>query len=151
MTARIADRRRHDPGDRNGFTLLELLVVVSIVSVLTTVAGLSVSLGRPAPDSDAARFAALFDRVRYGAVAEGRVAGLQLTGAQAQEMRREGDAWVPEGPPVVWQGPVGIDGTRLIVIWPSDQSDPVQVDFPRDGGPAVRCTAPGVGGVSCSG
>ena len=136
---------------QRGFTLLELLVVVTIVSVMTAVAGLSVTLARPAPESDSARFVALFNGARHLAVAEGRVVALRLSPQDAQRMRREDGQWVPDGPPVTWQGTAMINGERMVVVWPSDQSDPLQVEFrPRSGKP-VRCTLSGVGGATCSG
>lgn len=140
-----------EPAGSRGFTLLELLVVVSIVSVLTTVAGLSVTLNRPAPDNDPARFSAIYDRARHLAVAEGRIVGLRLTGAGAQIMRREANGWVADGDAIAWDGAARIDGARLIVLWPSDQADPVLLEFPGNGGPTIRCAAPGTGRMRCAG
>ncbi len=147
-------RRGAEPSDQKGFTLLELLVVVTILTVMTTVAGLSVTLSRPSANTDAARFAALFDDARQQAVAEGRVVGLRVSEDQAQPMRREGGAWVPDGDAIDWRGPVRIDGApsaeRLIVLWPSDQSDPVQLDFAQGSEGTHRCTVTGIGGALCS-
>jgi len=157
LATRVGDRQAldqqpHAAGLRHaGFTLLELLVVMSILSVLATFAGLSIGLGGRSQDTDAGRFAEIFDRARYLAIAEGRVVALALSASEAQVMRRDGGAWVPYGAAIALDGTADLQGDRLIVVWPSDQSDPVQVDFRLNSGRSVRCTATGVGGVSCSG
>ena len=133
-----------------GFSLLELMAVVAILSVLTV--GAMLALGRPAPGPgrDAATLETLFREMRQIAVQGQRPVGLDLT----QQGWRRADpvpgGWTRAGREVAWAGPVGI-----VALPPAPRpgsAEPPTVIFLRDGRvtPVTLQLGPSGTGVACA-
>jgi type II secretion system protein H len=136
-----------------GFTLIELMIAVTILSLLT----LTVSLGANRPRSEAARdwerFGTVHDLLREQAVLSQRVLGLALTPEGYQRMHRDGGTWIAEGDPVDWRGQVSVEAPIAppAPVWflPSGRTVALRVRFEASGTVRV-CESDGWNAVSCS-
>lgn len=84
---------------RNGFTLVELMVVVSLIGLMSTLVVLAIPDGRPRLTAEAERFGARLVRAREEAVLTNRAVEVEVTAeGYAFRARRRGE-WRPlEGP-----------------------------------------------------
>ena len=136
-----------------GFTLIELMIVVTILSLLT----LSVSLGLSRPRNESAqdwsRFMALHDRLRGQAILSGDILGLTVDADGYQRVRWLGGDWVGEGTRAPWRDPVVViaptDRRAPLVFGPGGQSTAVNLQFGTGTG-ATRCISDGWAPVTCS-
>jgi len=91
---------RADRPRRAGFTLVELLVVVTIMGLASAVVVLSLPDTRPSLTAEAERLAARLLRAREEAVLTNRAVQVQLDSRGYQFRRRVGGEWAPlEEPP----------------------------------------------------
>ncbi|MEZ5714079.1 MAG: prepilin-type N-terminal cleavage/methylation domain-containing protein [Paracoccaceae bacterium] len=150
----LADRR----GREAGFTLIELMVVVAILSTLALGVALSAGRGGSRGESDLARFRAGFDLARALAIEGNEMRGLTLgpKGMQALVWRlgAEGGVWTELGGPQPWRGRVafaprqpGRAGEPDLVFLPNGRSTGFSVRF--DGDDSGSCESDGWAGLTC--
>ncbi len=147
------------PKGTDGFTLIELMVVVAILTLLTLTAVMGVNRPRTAGASDWARFERMHDRLREQAVMGQVVLGLRLRPEGYSRLRRVPRGWAEDGTPATWSGPVRVIrpfGTaNVIAFLPSGESTPVQVAFAGSGSaggggaPETICESDGWAAVTC--
>ncbi len=130
----------------SGFTLVELLVVVAIVSVLAVGAGLTVSRA-PGANSDLSRFRAAVARERALAVIGGQSRGLVIGPRGMAAVGRDGSGWQDAGRMAPWRGRVSLSGDRIaggpdIVFLSNGAGSAWRVTFSGDG-PARHCSSDG--------
>ena len=142
------------PSSQAGFSLIELLVAVAVLSVLTVGAVLATGRGGPDQGSDMARFEVLFDRARALAI-EGRQArGLVITPDGVQMAQPGAGDWQVSRTVLPWQNRVAFlaPGARTglnqpdIRLLPNGRSTVFSIEFDRTG----RCESDGWTGVSCN-
>ncbi|MDJ0827635.1 MAG: prepilin-type N-terminal cleavage/methylation domain-containing protein [Rhodobacter sp.] len=142
--------RRHDAG----FTLVELMIVVTVLSLLTVSVSLGVNRPRTAQAQDWSRFEALHGRMRAEAVLGRAVLGLALTAEGYSWLRRQGGAWAEVGDGGAWRDGVAVllpfDPGGRVVFTPGGQSTPVRVRF-QAGAQVVICQSDGWAPVTCAG
>ena len=137
-----------------GFTLIELMIVVTILSLLT----LSVSLGLNRPRGDRAqdwsRFAALHGQLRAQAVLSGELLGLTVDEGGYQRLRWQGGDWQPQGGRGEWRDPVAVifpaDRRAPVIFGPGGQSTAINLRF-GIGTAATACVSDCWSAVSCTG
>ncbi|WP_425052952.1 prepilin-type N-terminal cleavage/methylation domain-containing protein [Psychromarinibacter sp. S121] len=138
--------------DDRGFTLVELVVVVAILSVLTLSVVLGVNRPGLARSQDWSRFATLHDSLREQAVLGRQVLGLELNATGFRRMRRIDGVWQAEGGGGDWQDPVRIerpfDPGAVVTFLPDGRSTPVTVRFGVSDG-ARTCKGDGWRAVEC--
>ena len=147
------------PGDA-GITLVELLVVMSVLAVLAVGTGLAV--GRPPGpgENDAARFEEGFNRQRAMAIAGGERLGLRLNAKGMQTLRLGPAGWVETGRLRRWHGravmlppaagsPVSPPDTPELVFLPDGRTTAVSVGFSGGSARAWRCESDGWTGLTC--
>ncbi len=118
MESRLGHRQVGITPGETGFTLIELMIVVTVLSLLT----LSVSLGISRPGGQGAqdwtRFAALHDQMRGQAILSGDILGLAIDEDGYRRMRWQNGGWHAEGTPGAWR-------SNLVVIAPVDRRAPL--------------------------
>lgn len=133
-------RRAHHA--QNGFTLLELMVVLTIIGFVSAAVVLAIPDPRGRVIEDADRFAARAAAARDEAVVTASPIGLWVSPSGYGFQRREGGAWVPiEQKPFVttdWKGGTraltGRDGAAQIAFDSTGlPSDPLTVTIAREG------------------
>lgn len=128
---------------RAGFTLVELMVVVTIIGLMSGLVVLSLPDSRPSLSTEAERFGARLLRAREEAVMSGRGVevvvtsqGYHFTHSRNGERRplAEGpfgpERWAPETLVSSEDGPT----PPPVVFDPTGGADPVEVVLQRDGG-----------------
>lgn len=85
----------HDnpPCGQKGFTLVELMIVVGILGLLTSVVVLSLPGGNGALEEDAQRFAARTAALRDNAILQSRPMAVQVTASGYSFLQRREGSW----------------------------------------------------------
>ena len=142
--------------ERNGFTLVELLMVVAILGMAAGAVVLAVPDPRPAVGVEAERFAARLSRARDEAVLANRPVAVEVTAAGYGFTAFDGRAWTPlsDGPfgAEVWQAGTVIepaDDARF-VFDPTGVAEPLTLTLLREGG-RVMVAVDGAGEVRIDG
>ena len=136
-------------GGAPGFSLVEMLVVVAVVSVLAVGASLPLARAGGSAQADAARLVAAAARLRDLALVSGKAHALAVRPEGWTEERRGSAGWEPIGPPQRFRSArlAGADGERLVLL-PDGQSGAVRLRL--EGRGAVDCRA-GPAPLSCTG
>jgi prepilin-type N-terminal cleavage/methylation domain-containing protein len=145
-----------------GFSLLELLVVITVLAILTISVGFSTSLGdaRTASGDDANRFVSVFKELQSGAILSQSRKGLDVSqkGWLVYHFDPSQGNWDNDDRPVKWKG----DASLLlksrknspydpdIVIMPDGRHSAFAITF-VSGGVSQMCSSDGWAGVICTG
>ena len=78
-----------------GFTLLELLVVLVIVGVLTSLIAFSISPNQPSPQRESRRFQQVLEAAREQAVLFNQELGVELRGDSYRVLQWQAQRWQP--------------------------------------------------------
>ncbi len=125
--------------DRQGFTLVELMMVVAILGLAAGAVVLSVPDPRPSVAADAERFAARLSRARDEAVLSNRPVAVEATSTGYGFSVFDGADWTP-----LTDGPFGTEawmsgtivtpanGPVRVVFDPTGVADPATLTLARD-------------------
>ena len=134
VTGRVRTRR-----SRAGFTLVELLMVITIIGLAAGAVVLSVPDPRPSVAEDAERFAARLSRAREEAILSNRPVAVEATSAGYGFAVFDGARWsaLNEGPfgPETWTAGTTVSpavGPVRIVFDPTGVVDPAAVTLTRE-------------------
>lgn len=125
--------------NRDGFTLVELLMVVAILGLAAGAVVLAVPDPRPAVGAEAERFAARLARAREEAVLSNRPVAVEVTPTGYAFAAFDGRAWsaLSDGPfgPETWQTGTALapEEGRRFVFDPTGVTEPVVLTLARDG------------------
>jgi len=125
--------------NRDGFTLVELLMVVAILGLAAGAVVLAVPDPRPAVGVEAERFAARLSHARDEAVLSDRPVAVEVTPTGYAFSVFDGRVWSPlsDGPfgPESWQAGTDIEltGGGRFVFDPTGVAEPVMLTLSRDG------------------
>lgn len=137
-----------------GFTLIELMIVVTILSLLTLSVSLGVNRPRSAQAQDWSRFVTLHARLREQAILSGEVIALSLTENGYRVQRRGATGWQEVGVARDWRGPVQVlqpfERGAPVLFSPAGQNGAVRLRFETEAGPQI-CESGGWEPVTCSG
>jgi len=141
--------RRLDP--QAGFTLIELMIAITVLALLTTTLTLSVSRPRAGNVSDVSRFQAVHALLREQAVLSRQVLGLRMDADGYQRLRWVGE-WVSVGDAVRWRGEVAVlvpfVAAGPVQFAPSGQASALRVRF-SSGDRTTVCESGAWGHVTC--
>ncbi len=136
-----------------GFTLIELMIVVTILSLLAVSVALGVNRPGAADAQDWARFSALHERLRAQAILSGEPVALSLAEGGTQRLMRAGGAWQAAGTAQAWRGRVDVllpyEPDRPLVFTPGGQTTPVRLRFETAAGVRI-CETRGWEPLTCS-
>lgn len=142
----------------SGFTLIELMVVVAVLSVLAVGAGLVASRGgKSAATTDLQRFERHIQTARARALQGRQVRGLFVTTRGFQPTVETVDGWDKSQREIRWRGGVTLQlgahrqgpKTPHIVLLPDGRVSPFTLSFAPDGSRRIVCRSDGSAGVSC--
>ncbi|MDJ0630530.1 MAG: prepilin-type N-terminal cleavage/methylation domain-containing protein [Rhodobacter sp.] len=135
-----------------GFTLIELMIVITVLSVLTVTVSLGVNRPRSSNAQDWSRFETVHAAMREQAVLRREVLGLSIDPDGYQRLRRVGGQWQEMSAAVHWRDSVTVqqpfDPRTRVVFLPVGQSTKLRLVFKA--GTAVRiCESDGWGPARC--
>ncbi|EAQ25958.1 GspH/FimT family pseudopilin [Roseovarius sp. 217] len=152
----------------DGFTLLEMVVVVAVMAVLSVTATFSIT-DRSRGEGDVIRFAAAYDRLRDAAILGAAPQGLILVPDGWQILRPPApnapeDGWQPVGRAQKFRGEARFEGPNGAILprevprapkpditfLPDGQVSPFEVTFIGNES-LSRCRSAGVLGLDCEG
>lgn len=139
----------------SGFTLVELMIVVTVLALLATTFSLSASRPQSAAATDFRRFQAMHAQLRAQAVLSRQVLGLRLGADGYLRLRRQGGDWVPLGEPARWRGAVAVlqpfDRRAPVQFTPAGQGTPLRLRFggAGEGGGVTICESDGWAELTC--
>lgn len=127
------------PGER-GFTLVELMVVVTLIGLMSTLVVLSLPDSRPTLSGETDRFAARLLRAREEAVITGQTVEVTVAPEGYSFARRRGGERLPlvETPfgPVAWEAETRVSGPETeplrVVFDSTGASEPAELLLQRD-------------------
>lgn len=138
-----------------GFSLVELVVVITILSVLTATVGLSFGAADRGRRSDADMLRLLDAQLRDGALFGGQVVGVRMTSSGAEPLRAGDDGWITDGTAVEWRSSAewvtkpGPDRSETIIAYlPDGRNTAFSVTFNTNRG-RVICSSDGWYPVTC--
>ena len=166
MDRELALSERRAPHPRAGFTLIELVVVMAIMSVLALSVSFSAARMGAGQQSDVAGFSAQFERLYERAIMGRAPLALSLSDRGWQMLRPDDstpDRWIAVGRVRVLRGEARFETADLtparrtgapllyadLVFLPNGQSTPFRVAFISAQG-VTRCTSDGWTGVKCA-
>ena len=142
----------------SGFSLMELMIVVAILSILSLGAMLSVGARGADRISDVTRFRGQYQDMRDQAVLSRQVLSLTLGAQGMQRWAYNGADWVADGPAIALRGhqqarpgygaEVTGTGDLRIVALPDGRSSAFAVEL-EDGATSWRCDTDGWGELIC--
>ena len=122
---------------RNGFTLVELLIVLAIIGLMSAVVVLSIPDPRGSLVQEAERFAARAKAAQERAVMDARATSVRVTGAGYGFDERQRSQWRAMGPNQQWtEGTavaLGGEGAARIVFDSTGAAEPARVVLSREG------------------
>lgn len=136
-----ATGRASPPGER-GFTLVELMVVVTLIGLMSTLVVLSLPDSRPTLSGETDRFAARLLRAREEAVITGQTVEVTVAAEGYSFARRRGGERLPlaEAPfgPEAWESDTRVSGTETaeplrVVFDSTGAAEPTELFLQRDG------------------
>lgn len=161
------DTRLTMPGSDGaaGFSLVEVMIVVAVLSVLSVAAGLSVGRTGPVRENDAEAFATAYEAGQLAAILARHPRALALTDTGWTPLEPDPDApggWRTAGPERALVGAwregatgaplrsavVGAETQADVVFLPDGQTTPVDLRFIARAGER-RCAADGWGTLAC--
>lgn len=149
-----ATGRRSRSANRQGFTLVELLMTVAIIGLAAGAVVLSAPDPRPSVAEDAERFAARLDRAREEAILSNRPVAVATTAEGYGFATFDGAQWAPlsAGPfgDESWSEGVSTSDPVRVVFDPTGVADPATVTLARDGHES-RISVDGAGEVAIDG
>lgn len=147
----------------SGFTLIELIIVVTVLSILTISVGLSMSFGRVTRQAsdDAKHFQTYFQRLQSNAINRQKPEGLMISaiGWRVAEFDSVKQVWDMDGPEIRWRGGVDFRKTSVrgyigafqvpdIIFLPDGRSTAFELRFINNETSSF-CTNDGWTGVLC--
>ncbi|SMX40804.1 GspH/FimT family pseudopilin [Maliponia aquimaris] len=143
-------------GAQAGFSLLELMVSIAILSILAVGVGLATGRGVAGAERDADRFRRAVEQTRALAILERAPRGLSVTPGDLHLMRRDDSGWTAD-PLHGWSsrasllpsGPVPPPGTPDILFHPDGSSSGFSATFSGRGA-TWRCASDGWSEMTCA-
>lgn len=125
------------PARERGFTLVEMMVVVTIIGLVAGLAVLAVPDGRPSVSLEAERLGARLQRAREEAVLTNRAVEVAVTPAGYRFQARGEAGWRPLTEPpfgeVAWLEGTAVRGEGTVVFDPAGWATPAAFRLTREG------------------
>jgi type II secretion system protein H len=149
-------------GRHDGFSLLELLIVISVLAILTISVGYSTTLGDPKSDArdDASRFISVFNELQSAAILSQNRKGMDVSqkGWLVYHFNDRAGNWDSDRRKVKWKGDASLLVKKPkdtpydpdIIIMPDGRHSAFTITFIH-GGASQLCFSDGWTGVLCRG